>query len=255
MKYNTVTCILFILFTCLFFAHCNNGIDSPARKDTPPGNHAEDSADASEQYMKNFDVVGASEQKQQLVKKYNNLLVFHADDTMEVNKTYIATLALAKNADIEKLSLKVLEASDASGKNVITDTTIQIGKRMRARLLDLSPRNDRSFDITPISPDEQNLISKTKEAYWQWNVEPLKEGNRELKLSVVVIMNDEESFGLPAKDIPVLIFAKKASFINRVGNFFSKYWQWVITGIFVPIIIAWFTTWFKQRAEQKKKNS
>jgi len=215
-----------------------------------------DTEEFHDAYWQNENMVGSSqkETKQSLAKKYNSLLVFHAEDTMEVNKTYLATLALAKNADIEAVKLKVLEASDATSDNIIVDTTIQLGKRMRAKLLDLSPKNDKSFTIEKISPDEQNLTA-IKEAYWQWNIEPLKEGNHELKLSVQVILGDGDEVGLPARDIPVTIFAKKVSFISKLGNFFGKYWQWIITGILIPLFIGFYTNWLKQRPVKKKNQT
>lgn len=207
-------------------------------------------------YWQNKENIGVKreETKQQLIRKSNTLLVFHAEDTMEVSKTYLATLALAKNADKEALIIKVLEASDATNSNVLIDTTIRLGKRMRAKLLDLSPKNDKSFAIEKISPDEQNLTA-TKEAYWQWNIEPLKEGNHELKLSVQVILGDGDEVGLPARDIPVTIFAKQVSFISKLGGFFSKYWQWIITGILIPLFIGFYTAWLKQKPVKNKNQT
>lgn len=203
-------------------------------------------------YWQNENVGGNNtERKQQLAKKYNSLLVFHADDTMQVNKTYIATLALARNAPLGPLKMKVLEVSDATDDNVIIDTIIQLGKRMRANLKDLGPQEDKSFRIELLGDDVQNL-NNTTESYWQWNIEPLKEGQHKLKLSIQVLLGDEGEVNLPTKNIPVTIFAQKVSISTKISNFFSNYWQWIITGILLPILIAFLTTRIKQSGEKKK---
>jgi hypothetical protein len=187
-----------------------------------------------------------------LVKKYNSLLVFHADDTMQVNKTYIASLALARNAPLEPIKMKILEISDATDETVLVDTTIQLGKKMRADLKDFSPRNDKSFLIERIGSDEQ-VLTNSKEAYWQWNIEPLKAGQHKLKLAIQVVLGDEGEVNLPTKEIPVIIFAQKKTVTAKISNFFSNYWQWIITGIFLPIFIAWLTTRMRHSGETKKK--
>jgi len=187
-----------------------------------------------------------SEKKTTISRKLDNLLVFHVDDTMNLKETYRATLALARNAALDPLIQSVLRESEASDDSVIVDSTIQLGKRVRAKLLDVGPRDDKSFRIEPFGTDEQNL-DKTKERYWQWNIEPLKEGPHKLLLTVEVIYGDNNEMNLPARNIPIIIFAKKVSFSTKVGNFFSNYWQWVITGILLPILIALLTNWIKRR--------
>ncbi len=237
-----------VYFLLIYFITCFYSCHSDASADRS----LEDTVELDDPYMKDGAVGGnKTERKQQLAKKYNSLLVFHADDTMQVNKTYIATLALARNSALGPLKMKVLEVSDATDDNVIVDTIIQLGKRMRANLLDLGPKYDKSFRIELLGDDEQNL-NNTTESYWQWNIEPLKAGQHKLKLSIQVLLGDEGEVNLPTKDIPVTIFAQKVSFIAKVGSFFSNYWQWVITGILLPILIAFLTSRIKQRGEKKK---
>ena len=193
-----------------------------------------------------------TEKKSTAIKKFNSVLVFHANDTMQVKKVYTAALALAKNAALDPIIKLVLDNSEASDDSVIVATDIDLGKRMKAELIDLSPRDDPSFIIKPLGYNEQNL-NNSKHAIWQWNLEPLKEGEHKLMLSVEVISSDDNRFNLPARKIPVRIFAKKDSFFTKVGNFWDKYWQWIITGILIPIFIAWMTSAIKQRNDQKSK--
>jgi hypothetical protein len=123
---------------------------------------------------------------------------------------------------------------------------------MRARLVDMSSRKDPSFIIEAMGEEIQSL-SSSKEAYWNWKIEPLKQGEHKLKLSIQVIQSDDDKVNLAPRDITVTIFAQKVSVLTKVGNFFSDYWQWIITGILLPVFIAWLTTRLKQASETKKK--
>ena len=239
-----------LLVACIFLLagalqSCNSGQDdttsTPVQEDTLRDPYWIDQT------------VGANntEKKQQVAKKYNSLLVFHADDTMQVNNVYTATLALAKNAILDEIKEKVLDASDANDDNVLVDSTIQLGKRMKAKIIDMSPRHEPSFYIESMGEEEQNL-STSKEAYWNWKIEPLKQGQHKLKLSVQVILSDDDKINLPPRDIMVTIFATKVSFSEKVRDFFSKYWQWIITAILLPIFIAWLTNRIKRSNEPKK---
>jgi len=198
--------------------------------------------------------VGANETEKRstAIKKFNSVLVFHANDTMQVKKVYTAALALARNAALDPIIKLVLDNSDASDTNIISVTDIELGKKIKAELIDMSPRDDPSFIIKTVGNNEQNM-NKTKPAIWQWNLEPLKEGEHKLMLSVEVITSDDDRFNLPARNIPIRIFAKKDPFFTKVGSFFSSYWQWIITGILIPIFIAWLTNAIKQRNEPKSK--
>lgn len=261
MKQLHISVCFFLLFVFYFILlSCNNAKEADATRaildKLRPLDDFEISQDTSEYvdpYSEN-PVLGANEsaEKLNLVKKFDNLLVFHANDTMNLNETYRATLAVARNAALDPLIQSVLRESEATDNKVIIDSITKLGKRIRANLRDVGPTRDKSFIIEPFGTDEQNL-DKTKERYWQWNIEPLKEGPHKLRLSVEVILGDGNELNLPARNIPVIIFGKKVSFATKVGNFFSNYWQWIITGIFLPIFIAWLTTRIKQPNVAKKK--
>lgn len=183
-----------------------------------------------------------------LKKTYRNLLVFHADDTMEVNKSRLATLVLGKDNSIENLKVEVLDESDAKDDNVKTDTTIDLGSRMRARLVPFGESRDQnSFDIEPLGDEEQSFHDR-KKILWQWKITPRKTGEQELKLSIQVVEKDGERITLPAKNIPVVIYAKPGSFFAGIADFFSRKWEFLLTAIFIPIIIAYFTTKMRNKA-------
>jgi len=252
-QFRIPACFFLTLILTILLLSCNSGTEEvTTSNETTTDTSTVDTSEFRDPYWQEQSIGGSNaEKKQQLVKKYSSLLVFHADDTMQVNKTYLASLALARNAALGPIKMKVLEISDATDDNVIVDTTIQLGKRMKAKLMDLSPRNNKSFEIVQIGEDEQNL-SKTNESIWQWNIEPLKEGQHKLKLSIQVILSDDDKINLPTKDIPVTIFAQKISVGTKIANFFSKYWQWIVTAIFLPIFIALLTNRIKKGSDGKK---
>lgn len=188
-----------------------------------------------------------------LKKNYKNLLVFHAADTMEVRKPKLATLILGKNESIDKVRFEVLEAEDAEKGRLLADTNIDMGSKMRARLISFgSSKTDNSFEIEPLGDDEQTFKKGRDRILWQWKITPLKPGEQTLKLAVQVIEKDGEAVSLPARNIPVVIFAKPEKFFSKVGNFISNKYEWIITAICLPILLAWFTTKIKNKPAANK---
>lgn len=175
-----------------------------------------------------------------LKKKFKNLLIFHAADTMVVNKPVLATLILSKNESIANLSVKVLEESNAKAADtaIITDTAIEFGTKMKAKLVAFGgSKADNSFEIEALGNDVQSFKTERKQIRWQWKVTPLKPGQQELKLYIQIIEKDDNEVNLPAKPIAVIILVKPESYLSQVGGFLHDQYQWII-GIAVAIITA-----------------
>jgi hypothetical protein len=191
-----------------------------------------------------------------LKRRYKNLLVFHADDTMKIKKAYIATLILAKDQVLATIKDEALESSNAGNQDFKHDTTVDIGNKMRAKLMDMSGALNKGFDIELIGGDEaatQSITEKRKKAIWNWKLTPLTPGQQELKLSINIIEKDGESVTLPTKNIPVMIFAEKEGFWESVAGFFkNENTKWILTAILIPIFIAWITSRVKYRHESKQ---
>ena len=187
-----------------------------------------------------------------LKKKYKNLLVFHADDTMEVRKPKLATLILGNNESIDNLRFEVLDEQDAKSGRIVADTAIGLGSKMRARLIPFgSSKTDNSFEIEALGDDYQTFKKGRDKILWQWKITPLKPGNQTIKLSVQVIEKDGEATTLPAKSIPVVIVVKPEKFLTKVSNFIEKKYEWILTAIFLPIFLAWVTTKVKNKSAAK----
>lgn len=189
-----------------------------------------------------------------LRRKFKDLLCFHADDTMLIDKAYIATLVLGKDQKFDIVQKDVLESSNATDDKIVFDTSMEIGSKMQARLIDMSSSMDKGFDIELIggaNAETQSLNTKRSKAYWQWKLTPLTPGLKELKLSINIVEKDGEVVNIPARNIPVVIFSKQG-IIYKTGQFFKNEGKWIITAILIPIFIAIVTNKLKNREKKAK---
>lgn len=189
-----------------------------------------------------------------LKRRYKNLLVFHADDTMKINKSYIATLIMSKDQVFGNVKSEVLISSNASDENVKMDSVVDIGTKMRARLIDMSGATNKGFEIELVGGTEaaeQRLNDKRKKAVWNWKLTPLTPGLQNLKLAITVVEKDDEIVTLPTKDIPVIIFAEPESFMSKAGTFFEKNFQWILATLLIPLFMGWFNARMRHRFDRK----
>lgn len=207
----------------------------------------------------NTDAGAAANADNLLKRRFKNLLVFHADDTMKIKKAYIATLILGKDQVLGTIKEEALESSNASDENIKHDTSVDIGSKMRARLIDMSGATNKGFDIELLGGEEaatQSITEKRKKAIWNWKLIPQTPGQQELKLAITILEKDGESVTLPTKNIPVLIFAEKESFIDSVGSFFKNdSTKWILSAIIIPIFLAWITSKIKYRHDVKASDN
>lgn len=280
--YRPVRCFLVslaLLTGCLFFSGCDDANKSgqtgssktemlPATE-LPPGKPAlEDETSLpvtvnpgtgmiGKEGGKTTDIVKPDLSNEALLRrKFRNLLVFHADDTMEVNNPKLATLILSKDESLGKMKLEVLEESDAGDEAIKMDTVMEFGSKMKARLIPFgNSRLENTFTIEALGDDMQSFKTDRKKIIWQWKITPLKPGKQELKLSIQIIEKDGEAVSLPARNIPVVIFARPESFVTRAASFFEKYWQFLVTAILIPIITAWVSSMIKNKGSKEKKDA
>ncbi len=189
-----------------------------------------------------------------LKRKFKDLLCFHADDTMLIDKAYIATLVLGKNQKFDVVQKDVLQSSNATDDKIVFDTSMEMGTKMQARLIDMSSSMDKGFEIELIGgqgSETQSLTSKRSKVYWQWKLTPLTPGLKELKLSINIVEKDGEVVNIPARNIPVMIFGKEG-FVYKTGQFFKDEGKWIITAILIPILIAIVTNKLKNKEKKVK---
>jgi hypothetical protein len=191
----------------------------------------------------------------QLRHRYKNLLIFHANDTMKINKSYLATLIMGKDQVLEELKTEILEGDAANTDNIKQDTSFEIGSKMKARLIDMSGAENKGFTIELIGGEEaatQSITAKRKKTIWQWKLTPQTPGLQELKLSINVIEKDGEVVNLPARNIPVMIFAEPEGFFSSLGSFFkNENTKWLLSAILIPVFLGWYTTKRKNKKDDK----
>jgi hypothetical protein len=190
----------------------------------------------------------------QFFMQVKNLLIFHTKDTMKLDSTYSATLALGKNISLDELADKIKKVLEPGGKIKITDTTLEIGLQMSATLEDKASEKDPNFSIRPVGSASNIRVydAKKNKMVWQWNVTPLKEGQHQLSLSISLVDKNGIASNPETQWYSITIYSekKKGSPGNGFGSFLSKNWQWLISAIIIPVFLAWFTTRQRRKNEQ-----
>lgn len=193
----------------------------------------------------------------EMKKKYKNLLVFHAADTMRIKKSYIATLVLGKDQIMGDMKSEVMENDYKPTDSLYTDTAMDFGSKMKARLIDMSGAESKGFIIELLGGEEaatQSITERRKKVIWQWKLTPQTPGLQELRLSINVIERNGEMVNLPAKNISVIIFAANETILSQVKSFFDEYGKWILASIIIPIFVAWFTTRMRNKSMDKAQH-
>jgi hypothetical protein len=189
-----------------------------------------------------------------LKRRYKNLLVFHADDTMKINKSYIATLILAKGQILAEMKAEVLETSTATQKRVKEDTTIEIDNTMKAVLKPMEDGIDKGFEIERMGDEdavEQKITDKRKKLMWQWKIKPLTKGQQNLVLTISIRDKDGVKVNLPVRKIDVVIFAEEESVTSKVVSFFEKNYQWLLATLLLPLFLGWYNARMRHNFDKK----
>ena len=192
-----------------------------------------------------------------LKRRYKNLLVFHADDTMKIKKSYIATLILGKDQMYGTLKAEALSSSKAEDEKVKMDTTIELGGRMQAKLMDGGGKENKGFEIEIMGgalAETQKITDKRKAAQWNWRLTPLTPGQQNLTLFISVIQKGDEGdegITLPTTAIPILIFAEEESFMSKAGTFFEKNFLWLLGTLLIPLLLGWYNARMRHRFDKK----
>ena len=157
-------------------------------------------------------------------------IVYKVPDTMVVFSEYKIVVRISKKSG-------TAEITESLGNDVIKKT-IPVTSEMEVLLIDSSP--DSAFSIKKINSDGQ-IIDSLDYTEWQFIVKPLKFGDRTLSLVVSVVRDGELKQKVYSDTIHVKNNIKK-----EVGNFWSKYWQWIITTFLIPIFVYF---WKRKKKE------
>lgn len=178
-------------------------------------------------------------------------MAYSIPDGMTVGKTYPVKLRISRDGN--KIQLvegdRNITIYDSTIKSKVIIESIRVESIMSAQLIGDSDK----FQITSLSTELQN-IEKHGYTEWEWKIKPLKGGQSYLKLIVKVrVKEDGQEF---YKDITV--FDKNVDVKSNIGftlgNFIKQYWQWLITTIFIPLIVWWWKNRKSEKKPGRKKN-
>jgi hypothetical protein len=106
-----------------------------------------------------------------------------------------------------------------------------------------------AFQITPITPERQ-LISRTDDTVWRWEISAKRPGKQRLNLSMNVILEEKgrdvaRNLRTFKRDIEI-----EVTFPERIIGFVENNWQWLWATLVLPI-----AAWLWRRYSMRKKES
>ncbi|MEZ4847418.1 MAG: hypothetical protein R3B93_02035 [Bacteroidia bacterium] len=194
---------------------------------------------------------------------------YRIQDSMIVHKLSRIAMTIGENEiindSVEKViqNLTVIGEEPKSYKKDIKIDKIEIGERMRARLIDPQAPSFPAFNVKALSSETQVVDQKLKKlTSWQWDVYPLKEGEYVLNLvvDIVISLNGSETpVSIPVFDKKVSVNAtvsEKHSFtsLNIIAK--NNYFKWGLISLFVVTLVVLFLRYtFKLNSFQKPENA
>jgi hypothetical protein len=218
--------------------------------DNPP--MLEDETPMPIRYVENMDIVDNTAGEDNNSSK--GTIAYSVPKEMQVGKSYQIKLRITKEKGKEVNQTLVLgdreiPIADPSIDSRVTIENIRVEKTMTAELIS----ENGAFEITPLNTEKQ-FIEDGEYTEWGWVVNPLKSGKTYLKLliKIKIEVDGETSY----KDI--VVFDKnievKANIQHGVKNWFSEYWQWLMTTIIIPVVVFFYKKREKKKQEEKSKN-
>ena len=172
-------------------------------------------------------------------------------DTMEVGVTNVVSVTISRNMSKNMVLVQKVFTSKIN-KNVaseIVDTIIRITPEMVVKLQEIGTVGN--FHIDTITPSKQLIELNTSDlTLWQWRVTPLKDGNKELTITVDLYIDGVEK-NLNIYDGKIYVHMKNKFWIT-IQNFFVDNWEWLWTVIFIPLFIWLFNTYILPKFKTKK---
>lgn len=192
---------------------------------------------------------GSDPYKQQRIKKPDDVqsnlfaasLSFVLRDKANVSDDIKAQLLIDPTQGIEQLEKE------------LTVTGQKISKKIEVSKIVVAKITAPDFEVTPITPEEQ-ILSLNKPTEWLWTLSPKSSGVFEVNLSVTAVINArgrETTHHLKTFDKVIVIEITKGQIIK---DWISKYWQWVISTLIIPLLVFFFKDYALKLLRRKKKS-
>lgn len=163
-------------------------------------------------------------------------IVYKIPDVMKVRTTYKVLVRISKSKNVVSIY--------DSLQGTVMESKIPVTETMEVKLLDISPADNKAFEIVDGNSGVQMVEEGETYTEWSWNVTPVRVGNSRLKIIVSVIRNGNKKDIVYEDSVEV----QKDIWV-QIGFFFKKYWQVFMTAIAIPFIVFLY----KRRKENKKE--
>jgi len=178
---------------------------------------------------------------EQTSKNITGRLNYVMDDTMEVGVINTVSVSISRNMSKKMVISKV--STFRRNNNVATeiiDTIIRVTPKMQVKLQEIGTVGN--FHIDTITHMIQEVeLNDTTLTLWQWEVTPLKDGNKMLTISVDLFINDVQK-NLNIYNGYIYVHMKNKFWVT-IGHFITSYWQWLCTAAIFPFLVWLFTTY------------
>jgi hypothetical protein len=168
---------------------------------------------------------------------------------MEVSETRSVVLVLspeqtAAAAIVEQTHANLNKRADTvPGLRERTKVEVEHAKYSKFMEAKLS---GQGFEIKAVTPERQPVTSN-QETKWIWDVKALTSGDQFLYLTMNAIFEND---GTKEKTRSVNTLSKIVQVRVSWGTFFSLYWQWIVTAVGLPLVIAAFIPFIKWAAPE-----
>lgn len=113
---------------------------------------------------------------------------------------------------------------------------MQAAEKIKVSKIVISIIDAPDFIVTNLTPNEQAL-SDTDKTEWLWTLRPRSPGLHEINLSItaeVMVDSKYSKYHIRTFDKQVMI---EITPIQLVGDWWSKYWQWVVSTLILPLLV------------------
>lgn len=169
-------------------------------------------------------------------------IAYSVPNEMKVRKNYSVKVRISKKTSGQSKYTLILGDDDAINNplypSIAEIEDVRVAGEMSAELR----ADDSKFKIVSLSTPVQNIDNESY-TEWEWTLTPLSSGSGSLKL-IVKVKDLNKDIVVFNRNIKV-----KSNVPVVVEGFFDKYWQWLMTTIFIPIFLYF---WNRKKEKQKK---
>jgi hypothetical protein len=135
----------------------------------------------------------------------------------------------------EAIERQITEKMKGAGAGQPQTRPVKITAVMSLRL------SGRDFSITSYSDDKQKIFDPF--TTWEWDIAPTSPGTKQLSLTIVTYVEGGDATISAVEDWTVEV---DVTIGHRIGEFMTKYWQWMATAVIFPLGI-WVTNFVLRR--------